>query len=154
MFETFLAPLRPLKIFHRHFSTNLKRFSPPKICTKTKVFFSSRGSAGVATLSKIMNILLEVNLLTIAKRLNNSVQCELMHDHFIYRKASLVLIMLLYHELMMIISVIMIIRRLTRLRSLSKESHQNKQGFSALPNPRNRSERSGGTLKKARTSWR
>ena len=44
-FETKLAPLRPLKIFHRHFSTNFKSFSPPKISTK-KSFFSPRGSAG------------------------------------------------------------------------------------------------------------
>ena len=35
-------------MFHRHFSTNFKSFSPPKIRTK-KSFFSPRGSAGVAT---------------------------------------------------------------------------------------------------------
>ena len=38
-----------LKIFHRHFSTNFKSFSPPKKFAQKKVFFSPRGSAGVAT---------------------------------------------------------------------------------------------------------
>ena len=35
VFEKCLAPLRPLKIFHRHFSR-------PKICTKKKFFFTAR----------------------------------------------------------------------------------------------------------------
>ena len=53
--ETCLKIVLPLsgrlKIFHQHFSTNLKSFSPPKICTKKRsFFFSQRGSAGVATL--------------------------------------------------------------------------------------------------------
>ena len=43
--EKVLAPLRPLKIFHRHFSTNFKSFSPPKICTKN-VFFHREALQG------------------------------------------------------------------------------------------------------------
>ena len=42
VFENILAPLRPLKIFHRHFSTNSKSFSPPKICRSKSFFFSAR----------------------------------------------------------------------------------------------------------------
>ena len=48
-FETFLAPLRPLKNISPALFNKFKSFSPPKICTK-KVFFLPRGSAGVATL--------------------------------------------------------------------------------------------------------
>ena len=51
--ENFLALSGRLKIdSHWHFSTNFKSFSPPKICTK-KCFLSPRGSAGVATLTKL-----------------------------------------------------------------------------------------------------
>ena len=35
-----------LKIFHRHFSTNFKSFSPPKIFTKKKVFFHREALQG------------------------------------------------------------------------------------------------------------
>ena len=38
-FEKVLALSGRLKIFHRHFSTNFKSFSPPKVCTKKKVIF-------------------------------------------------------------------------------------------------------------------
>ena len=31
-----------LKLFHRHFSTNFKSFSPPKICTRKSSFFTAR----------------------------------------------------------------------------------------------------------------
>ena len=60
--EEVLAPLRPLKnISPALFSTNFKSFSPPKICTKRKVFFSPRGSAGVATLPSDTKLLLAKN---------------------------------------------------------------------------------------------
>ena len=49
-FEKLLAPLRPLKnISPALFNKFFKSFSPPKICTEKKSFFSPRGSAGVAT---------------------------------------------------------------------------------------------------------
>ena len=49
VFEKCLRPLSGRsKIFHWHFSTNFKSFSPPRICTTKKFFFSPRGSAGVA----------------------------------------------------------------------------------------------------------
>ena len=44
--EKCLAPLRPLKNFHRHFSTNYKSFWPPKICTKKGFFFTARLCTG------------------------------------------------------------------------------------------------------------
>ena len=46
VFENILAPLRLLKKFHRHFSTNFKSLSPPKGCTKKKFFFHREALQG------------------------------------------------------------------------------------------------------------